>query len=187
MKKITILIVILFLGILMFYISKVAISYSRKQSLLNTIESFESKQVFLPDSMICFVDGVSRYEAVGRTPLKYILYFSPEDCSNCIISGMIRFDHIFDLGKEMGFDVVCILTPKDEYYQEALNMLKMFPYDNPVYIDDGSFYHANINVIPEDNQLHSFLLDRDCHPVFVGYPSTDRLKDILHKVVSSYN
>lgn len=59
-----------------------------------------------------------------------------------------------------------------------------FPY--LVYVDySGSFAETNMS-IPEDNRFHSFLLNKEGRPVFVGNPlASDRMMELFKEALES--
>lgn len=58
-----------------------------------------------------------------------------------------------------------------------------FPF--PVYIDEfGEFYRQNKD-FPSDRRFHSFLVDADGHPVFIGNPlSSEKLWEVFENTLS---
>lgn len=62
-------------------------------------------------------------------------------------------------------------------------MILDFPY--PVYVDFNCSFRKLNTGIPEDVRFHSFLLDKNGHPVFVGNPNANEtLNHLFEKVLS---
>ena len=68
-------------------------------------------------------------------------------------------------------------------YDGAMVDLMRLNYPYALYVDiDGSFEKANPG-LPDDKRFHSFLLDRDGHPVFIGNPAASEQLWMLFKEV----
>ena len=94
---------------------------------------------------------------------------------------------LYELSDSIGtFRIVTIFAPRQEEYDEVIRQLMVLDFPYPVYVDfDGSFRKAN-PCIPEDKRFHSFLLDKEGHPVFVGDPlASDRMMELFKEALES--
>lgn len=99
------------------------------------------------------------------------MYHDSLSCNSCQINHLNDYLCIYEKADTMSFDVLTIFSPRQEEYDEVMASLMKQDFPYPIYVDfDGSFRRAN-PCIPEDNRFHSFLLDKDGHPVFVGNPA----------------
>jgi len=104
-------------------------------------------------------------------PCKLIIYYDSLQCSSCGIQRLYDKIDLYELADSLdAFDVMTIFSPKEEEYDNVMKELMLFDFPYPVYVDTyGEFRRTNPD-IPADLRFHTFLLDRDGHPVFVGDP-----------------
>lgn len=115
-----------------------------------------------------------------------ILYHDSLSCSMCKISHLSDLSCVYALADSLGtFEVMSIFSPREEEYDELMKNLIYRDFEYPVYIDfSGSFRRRN-ECIPEEDLFHSFLIDRNGHPVFVGNPgASDDLWNLFNKALS---
>lgn len=114
-----------------------------------------------------------------------IVYYDSTECNKCKINHLIDFLSLYDDADNKGtYNVVTIFAPRQEEYDEVMASLMKQDFPYPIYVDfDGSFRKAN-RCIPEDKRFHSFLLDKDGHPVFVGNPvSSEKMHELFKRAL----
>lgn len=156
----------------------------KKQHIREILVQFESKVIIMPPKMLVVRDSTISFNSPSSDSLlQYVLYYGPEDCSECAISHLMEKSAIFDLADEMGaFVPIIVFSPVPEKAEELRNSLIQRAHTFPVYIDtDGILQEQGI---PEDRLFRSFLLGKQGKPVFVGYPlANERMKILFRKVV----
>ncbi len=107
----------------------------------------------------------------------------------CQISNLADITGLYELADSLDiFEVMTIFTPKKEEYDSVVKNLMVHDFEYPVYIDfTGSFRKINTG-IPDDKRFHSFLIDSNGHPIFVGNPvASNELWSIFLNTLVSLN
>lgn len=154
-------------------------------SLAHQLKSFSKETIVIPEELT-EVRGhnVSRISDT-RKEFTFVTYFDSLSCSRCQIVHLSDFTDLYEVADSVGvLDFLVVFSPRDEEYDEVVKELVLNDFPYPVYVDyGGSFRKANA-CIPEDSRFHSFLLDRDGHPAFVGNPVASRkLWDLFEKAL----
>lgn len=158
------------------------------RDLRNQMRAFMSREIVLPSVMSEICSGKIRGvdNMVIDVPT-LIMFYGKEECSLCAIS------HLYDdlsgfqkINDVMGCKVIILfsLTTVEEVLDVPSHIKDLnFPF--PVYIDEfGEFYRQNKD-FPSDRRFHSFLVDADGHPVFIGNPlSSEKLWEIFENTLS---
>lgn len=156
----------------------------KKQQIRETLLKFESTAIELPQRMLVVKDGsLSITGQPDESLLRYVIYYGPEDCSDCAVSHLQEVSAIFDMADETGsFVPIIVFSPVPEKAEALRNSLIQREYVFPVYIDtDGILQKQGI---PEDRRFRSFLLGKQGQPVFVGNPlAEERMEKLFRKVV----
>lgn len=134
-------------------------------------KQFLRSRVTLPERMTRIGQGVREdvsYKRSGRPLL--VNYYGPEECSSCAVSHMRDNIKFLNMSRRDGdFDFIVIMAPPEEERERVIEQALAMSLSLDIYMDDA--YHLeSLGVIPSDAALHSFLLDADGKPVFVGSP-----------------
>lgn len=150
------------------------------------MKAFMRSEIVLPEDLhhVCG-RSMSTSSTFGDVPV-LVIYHDSLECSSCQINHLFDNISLYEKADTSGFSVVTVFSPRQEEYDEVLTQLVNLGYPYPVYIDfSGSFRKGNSGSIPEDRKFHTFLMDRDRHPVFVGNPMLgDDLMKLFDKAVS---
>ena len=169
------------------FISSLIISGCAENQLIKTIKTFQSAVIQIPnDLMVVENKSISNYSDT-LCPIKMLVFFDSSCCSACQIKRLSDYCPLFDQAKISNrYDVMILFSPLPEICPEVIELLFMANYPYPVYIDhSGSFSEINKH-IPEDNRFHSFLLNKEGHPVFVGNPlASDRMMELFKEALES--
>lgn len=158
----------------------------KKQQIRDTLLKFETTTIELPEKALVIKDGLLSVSFIpSDSLLQYVLYYGPEDCSECAISHLMEKSAIFDLADEMGtFVPIIVFSPVPEKAEELRNSLIQRAHTFPVYIDTEGILQEQ--GIPEDRLFRSFLLGKQGKPVFVGYPlANQKMEKLFRKVVNN--
>ena len=147
---------------------------------------FCRSQVILPEEMMAIENGSLRLMSFPPKGTPILLrYYGPDDCNECAISHMrdnialVNFAH-----KESGFEVVVIMSPTDQERETIMAKLCELKLPITIFID-SSFYCESLGVIPNNSNLHSFLLNKEGTPIFFGNPlKSDDLLKSFRKAIS---
>ena len=145
------------------------------------LRSFQSEKIVFPSDMFAVIDRNVIEAPQPETDNIFVIFYDSTECSTCQISRIYDYLSFYEESEESGdFSIMMIFSPRYEYYSEVMEQLVILNFPFPIYIDyNGSFAKEN-SVIPEDRYFHSFLLDKEGHPVFVGDPlASDRMMELL--------
>ena len=162
----------------------VSCSFERTK-LRKQMDEFMQSEIIFPSSFHKIESGrLSPCERIQTKPV-LVFYHDSSSCSLCQINRLHDRLDIYALSDSLGnFDVMTILSPKEEEYQEVIGTLRDRCYEFPVYIDYSREFPVYNSHIPEDVRFHTFLVDERCRPVFVGDPVPETtLWDIFCKTL----
>ena len=136
------------------------------------MKAFMKSEIVLPEDLhhVCGRSMETSSEIDAGPVL--VMYHDSLECSSCQINHLFDNLSLYEKADTAGFSVVTVFSPRQEEYDEVLKQLVLLDFPYPVYIDfSGSFRNGNMESIPEDRRFHTFLMDGDGHPVFVGNPT----------------
>lgn len=118
------------------------------------------------------LDVISDIDSLGKVP-KVIVYHDSNQCSTCQLGHISDWDEIIWHLDSLrpAIPVYFIITPPQKRTKEIiqyLHNLKLQRYH--ITIDSLNLFSKHNPVIPADNLLHTFLLDRDNRIVLIGAP-----------------
>lgn len=154
-------------------------------SLSRQLKSFSKETIVIPDELTEVRGHNVARISDDRKEFAFITYFDSLSCSRCQINHLSDFNDFYEVADSVGvLDYLVIFSPRMEEYDELVKELVLNDFPYPVYVDyGGSFRKANA-CIPEDSRFHSFLLDRNGHPAFVGNPvASQKLWDLFEKAL----
>lgn len=119
---------------------------------------------------------------------RYIVYLDSMVCSSCTLKNMYYWevlqDSIATLGKDVG--LVFIYAPSKEEIRRFITDLKHTREEFVSLVDTSGYFIRTNSFIPENSNLHAFLLDRNNKIIMVGNAQTNPeieklLFNIIHK------
>ena len=156
--------------------------------LSRELERFMGQAIAIPENLTVISDRniISLSDFEKETNALVILYDSLE-CSSCQIGHL--YDYLWSyekLDSIQGCQLMTIFSPRQEEYDEVVKQLMILNFPYPIYVDmSGSFRKIN-KCIPDDRSFHSFLIDKNGKPVFVGNPmSGPRMMELFMEAVSN--
>lgn len=116
--------------------------------------------------------------------VRLVILFDSLECSSCEINKLFNYVSSYEkIHSIQSCQLMTIFSPRQEEYDEVVKQLMVLNFPYPIYVDmSGSFRKIN-KCIPDDKRFHSFLLDRDGHPVFIGNPAASEQLWMLFKEV----
>ena len=99
---------------------------------------------------------------------------------------LAQIKSLFKRDKETGlFDVVIVFSPRPEECANVTTEIATHAFDFPVFVDTYGEFRNNNKCIPTDDRFHSFLLDKEGHPIFVGNPlDSKQLETLFTNIVN---
>ena len=162
------------------------ISCGERAGIRKQLTEFRQTRVVIPDDMeVCNGGTVGMADIAGLAPMKMIVYYDSTECSACRIVHLPDLETLYDKAREDGrIDVLTVFSPKQEELEEVRVQLMVQDVPFPVYVDTfGSFARQN-GTIPKEALFHSFMIDGEGRPVFVGNPANSgKVRDILLEVL----
>lgn len=154
--------------LLLFVIGVILFSCSRNK-LEEDIHRLMGKEISVP------YDSLLRYRDVNVPHLdscqyKYIVYLDSMVCSSCTLKNMYYWevlrDSVATLGKNVG--IVFIYAPSKEETGKFLSDLRHTREEFISFVDTTGCFIRNNYFIPENSNLHAFLLDSNNKIIMVG-------------------
>lgn len=172
-------------------LSPLLISSCSNQKIRHDLRAFQRAEVSLSVQFEVVLNRNIGREVLEDEVVSMVMYYDSTECSQCKISHLSHCLPLYEMADSNAlFRVITIFAPRQEECGEVMASLMMQDFPYPIYVDfDGSFRKANSSM-PEDKRFHSFLLDKDGHPVFVGNPIASEemwglfeiaLDEILHQ------
>jgi len=140
---------------------------------LKTMGLFLGQEIAIPSGLDAIKMGKDCFMTnCPQTPIKMIVWFDSLSCTSCASSTMYEWNNIVIDADSMSqwFSIVFLFSPrkKDSYVVNAI--LKGSKCEYPIFMDaKGNFIKQNPH-LPQNQQLHTFLLDKNNKVVLVGSP-----------------
>ena len=164
-------------------------SCNEKATVKRIMTDFVESEIVIPNDLECiYRRHADKIKLDTLEQLKLIVYYDSLDCSSCRISHLSDIYPLYEMADTSNFSVLTIFSPREEDLAEVRNLIQILNPPIHIYIDsDGSFSKLNES-IPSDTRFHTFLIDANNKPVFVGNPLSDsNLKGLFKKVLYNLN
>ena len=152
------------------------------------MSDFMESEIVIPNEIECIYNRqVDKIKLDTLQQLKLIVYYDSLDCSSCRISHLSDIYPLYEMADTSNFSVLTIFSPREEDLAEVRNQIQILNPPIHIYIDsDGSFCKLNES-IPSDTRFHTFLIDTNNKPVFVGNPLTNSsLAEVLRTILEEH-
>lgn len=173
--------------ILVLVILLLSIQSCREIKVASILKNFQNSEIIVPEDIIRINKGKVDVEPLLGQRAKLVVYVDSSSCSSCQIAHLEMFDNLFALADSTGlFDLIIMFSPSADNASEVLDMICKKKYKYPLYFDvAGKFASLNQQVIPIQKEYHTFLIDREGTPIFVGNPNqSERLYKVFIKSLS---
>lgn len=153
---------------------------AHKKKLEADLRLFREKAVTIPDNMLAkhFNEQMQADTSLLQRPVKMVVYVNQKGCEDCRLRALLPVYMFMLENKHLdNFGVIIILnTPNIEGANYTLTDLR---FRHTVFYDlDGSFERLNPH-LPENEQLHTFLLNGENKVILVGNPThNEELKNL---------
>lgn len=169
------------LFVLISILSASAMSCVEKTKVSKTMSRFIESEIIIPNDLDCiYKRDVNKIRKDLLKPFKYIIYYDSLDCTSCKMAHLANIYPLYEMADTCNFSVLTIFSPQKSQIDTLRLQLILSNYPFPVYIDGtGTFIKENI-AIPSDKRFHSFLVDDNYVPIYVGNPlANDRLMELF--------
>lgn len=119
------------------------------------------------------------------TPVKLIVWYDSLFCTPCQAIAMYKWYNIVDYADSLApsFRIVYLFSPRKDDIGIVYRTLKADKFEYPIFIDHQSSFAKQNQGIPKNQDLHSFLLDKNNNVVMVGNPLHNPRLWELYKMV----
>lgn len=148
-------------------------SVQHRQELLR--QAWEGRSIYYPvDSVFeSFGEDYVRKYGLKRTEYAIVTY---GDSLCCRSSDTLRLsgwkDFLRELQARAGGEVTCLFFLHPENRGELVSLLREEDFRFPVCIDEDNVFYK-LNRFPEEEQFHTFLVDKDRKVLAIGNPAED--------------
>lgn len=156
-------------------------------SIYNDMKSLKSHPINMNDSL--FVTVSDNHSLNSKSVLTFVEYFDSAECSPCAISRMYLWDMFVDKHNEHNDHIrykFIFYTP-----DSVGNSIDSSISNNPsisVYWDPCGSFGRNNPQIPDNPNMHSFLIDEDNNILLIGNPLTNsKIDKLFSKIISKYH
>ena len=152
------------------------------------VEQLYSSVIHIPTQKMLRFDCHSSVPKVMRSKgYKMVVYTDSTECSSCAIGHLYVWEPILD--SLMTFpeynETVFIFAPSKTDCSKVEKELRYSDFKYPVYLDTCNVF-AELNNIPINRLMHTFLIDKEGRVVLVGNPlSNSKIQELLFKVLNS--
>lgn len=141
--------------------------------IVKDIEEFKGQQIIISRDWHTVWKGKDTLlYKFTEAPIKLMVWYDSLSCASCQIVSMYEWDDIIKQAHlfEKWLNIIFLFTLSREDIYEAGMMFKRISFHYPVFIDqNGTFVKQNPN-LPQNKQLHIFLLDKNNKVVMAGNP-----------------
>lgn len=142
-----------------------------KNVIRTNLYSFMDTEVVFPDKAFLVVNGTASIAEVDRERPVLVSFFGYKDCYECEIAHLNSKYSLFELADSLqSFHPLLIFAPEEGGMRHTLHNLECEQFPFPVYVTFDDEWIKNCG-IPLDSRFHTFLLNGDNHPIFVGDPT----------------
>ena len=144
-----------------------------QQRFTKSVEQFMGNRISISADWNAYYKGKDTLLSdFVNIPIKLMVWYDSLGCISCNANKMYMWGNIANYADSMAqwFNIIFLFTPKTGDIQEVITAFSRERFDYPVFLDsDGSFIKQNKD-LPKNQQLHSFLLDKNNRVVLVGNP-----------------
>lgn len=141
------------------------------------IHKVKHHKIILPDVLLCIDNGSESliYNDDEIQHSQYIVYIDSSECKTCILAHPEQFEALYQLrDAHRSFGIKIILSPETDYLSEIVEEIRNLNLTFPIFFDIENKFSSSNAFLPDDYRFHSFLLDKQMKPIFVGSPFANK-------------
>lgn len=157
-----------------------------------TLEGMIGKEIILPlDSFLCY-QGLKEKKNINQhlSEYKLVVYMDSNSCMSCRLKTMHDWDAYVELSDSLEgvFDILFIVSPKQNEFGLLKNKLLSENFKYPVFIDAKNIFSKFNSCIPSEELFHVFFLDKNNRIILVGNPlKSNKIHNLLIESISVSN
>ena len=138
-----------------------------------SVEEFSGSEIELRKLQQIFIGCDSSVVRLDSIPVLLVVYKDKNECVPCQIGQLGKYRKMVDFRQDVGDDyaVVFIFSPKKKDMETAYTSISNANVKFPMFLDKEGVFAADNNSIPDEPELHIFLLDKDRKVILSGDPS----------------
>lgn len=159
---------------------------NEKEYLRGELKSFMESSICIPQNLTMVRQG-KPFPFIPQDSLPILITFIDEnECSDCRLSHLFEYDGLFQLSYDSNaFQFLIIFSPSENEKESVLEKLFESNYTFPILFDSYAEFKT-LNHIPSDLRFHTFLIDKDKHPIMVGSPLINkRVEALFFKLIKT--
>ena len=159
-----------------------------KQEITESLIQLQSAPITVnTDKMVAYFDGdIIKTQPPRYDAMKLVFYIDSALCNSCNMKRLYEWQPIVDHAKGCNdnIDFFFIFSPSQKDIRSTKMTIKNSILENAIHLDTlGLFRQANPH-IPDNPNLHTFLLDKDNKVVLVGNPLTNsKINEMFFKLI----
>lgn len=136
------------------------------------LASLHNTYIHIPNNMEVVENGIMLQEYQYKHSLrpKLIFYYNNQGCNACKISHIYDLQKLFDMNDSELFDILIIVAPEVQQYEDVITQVKYQRHNFPIYIDKKNEFISINSKLPNDSRYHTFLLDKNNRIILIGNP-----------------
>ena len=141
--------------------------------LITEVNQFIGQQIIMSQDWDVIWQGRDTvFTDVMEVPIKMVVWYDSVVCASCEVNKLFSWKEIIVSADSLAqwFSIIYLFTPKIKDLSFVKATLKSNLFDYPVFIDKNATFVKQNPKIPQNMQLHTFLLDKDNKVVVVGNP-----------------
>lgn len=143
---------------------------SQTDNMQMSVMEWSGKEFLLADTIKYKIDSRQK-DSVNLSDYYIISYLDSTTCTSCRIRAFKKT--INELEEETGKQIRSLLIIDSRTLDDIPYAMEQGNYNYPYLIDNDGYY-SEINNIPKDDKIRTFLLDSAYHVVFIGNPIVSR-------------
>ena len=163
---------------------------NKNEKLKQELNSFQNKEIQMPlKQMVQYhqeEDILEKYQ--DSILLKMVVYNDSNACAACTMRTLHQWNILIRKAQvyQGKLKFYFVFAPAKKAFQELIYVIKTSELESTVYVDTlGVFKSINMH-LPDNNMLHSFLLDKDNRVVLVGSPlQNDKMEKLFWEAVDN--
>ena len=176
--------------LLLAFLCLLAVSFTgcKKARLRAQVRELMKSTITLPKDISCVFNGkVYPMPDSLRKGTKLIIFVDSTECSKCRISRFIQYEPFFKESLKTGrFDVLLLLSIKENETEELVSFLSLIESPFPIYIDDKHCFMQLNPILSSDSRFQGLLIDREGHPLLIGDPaSSDKIREMFFSQINT--
>ena len=144
------------------------------RDIKNNITELLNKKIIIPENLEAIKGEYIQDSAEIHAPIKLVIHYSPESCSNCALAHLSDYEmwHNLSFASDSKLKILFIFTPSQTQYEILLQQISQLQIQDTIYIDkSGNFLTENKDILKNYN---AFLLNKRGEIVLVGDPIANK-------------